>query len=360
MTGPLRLGVIGCADIAVRRMLPAFASCPDIEIAAVASRDLAKARQVAERFGCRAIHGYDELLELDDIQAVYVPLPAALHARWIEAALHTGRHVLAEKPVSTQHHRTRELFEFAASRDLVLMENIMFVHHHRHRVVQRLVADGAIGELRSFHASFTIPPLADNDIRYNRDLGGGALADVGVYPLRAAMYFLGPGLDAIGACLVQGAGRQVETSGAALLSTPSSVTAQITFGMENAYRSSYELRGSEGSITVDRAFTPPADHVPVIGLHRGGETEEIRLEPHDQVAATVATFAAAVRAGTLPEVSDTLRQSELLSKISRLASRSRRIGPDGTGTGEREASRHRSEGLRDRAARLRIGETWAS
>ncbi|WP_445529272.1 Gfo/Idh/MocA family protein [Streptomyces cyslabdanicus] len=326
MTGPLRVGVIGCADIAVRRMLPAFASCPDIEIAAVASRDLAKARQVAERFGCRAIHGYGELLELDDIQAVYVPLPAALHARWIEATLHTGRHVLAEKPVTTHYDRTRDLLELAASRDLVLMENIMFVHHHRHRVVQRMVADGAIGELRSFHAAFTIPPLADSDIRYNANLGGGALADVGVYPLRAALHFLGPELDVIGACLVQGAGRQVETSGAALLSTPGSVTAQITFGMEHTYRSSYELRGSEGGITVDRAFTPPAGDVPVIGLHRGAKAEEIRLEPHDQVAATVATFVAAVRAGTRPDVGDTLRQSELLSRISRLASRSRRVG----------------------------------
>ncbi|MEU0528773.1 Gfo/Idh/MocA family protein [Streptomyces niveus] len=321
MSGPLRLGVIGCAGIAVRRMLPAFAACPDIEIAAVASRDPAKARQVAERFGCRPVHGYDELLELDDIQAVYIPLPAALHARWTEAALNTGRHVLAEKPLTTDRRRTGELLELADTRDLVLMENVMFVHHHLHRAVRSLVADDAIGELRSFQAAFTIPPLPDGDIRYDPELGGGALADVGVYPLRAALHFLGPELDVLGARLVQGAGRRVETSGAALLSTPGGVTAQITFGMEHAYRSSYELWGSEGSITVDRAFTPPADHVPVIGLHRGGKTQEIRLEPYDQVAATVEAFAAAVRAGTLPDTHATLRQAELLDDIRRSASR---------------------------------------
>ncbi|MFB6954012.1 Gfo/Idh/MocA family protein [Streptomyces niveus] len=321
MTGPLRVGVMGCAGIAVRRMLPAFAACPDIEIAAVASRDPAKARQVAERFGCRPVHGYDELLELDDIQAVYVPLPAALHARWTEAALDAGRHVLAEKPLTTDHLRTGELLELARTRDLVLMENVMFVQHHRHRAVLRLLADGAIGELRSFHASFTIPPLPDDDIRYDPALGGGALADVGVYPLRAALHFLGLELDVVGARLVRGAGRRVETSGAALLSTPGAVTAQITFGMEHAYRSSYELWGSEGGITVDRAFTPPADHVPVIGLHRDGKTEEIRLEPHDQVAATVAVFAAAVRAGIPPDSLATLRQAELLDETYRSASR---------------------------------------
>ncbi|MEV6589139.1 Gfo/Idh/MocA family protein [Streptomyces acidicola] len=327
MTGPLRVGVMGCAGIAVRRMLPAFEACPDIEIAAVASRDEAKARQVAERFGCRPVHGYAELLEQDDIQAVYVPLPAALHAEWTEAALTAGRHVLAEKPLTTDRHRTGELLDLARTRGLVLMENVMFVHHRRHEEVRRLVAEGAIGELRAFHAAFTIPPLPDGDIRYNAELGGGALADVGVYPLRAALHFLGHDLDLVGARLVQGPGRQVETSGAALLSTPGTVTAQITFGMEHAYRSSYELWGSEGSITVDRAFTPPADHVPVIGLHRGGTVEEIRLEPHDQVAATVAAFAAAVRTGTLPDTGATLRQAELLDEIHRSASRGE---PNGT------------------------------
>ncbi|MGW3953173.1 Gfo/Idh/MocA family protein [Streptomyces sp. NPDC004752] len=328
MTGPLRLGVIGCAGIAVRRMLPAFAACPDIEIAAVASRDRAKARQVAERFGCRPVHGYAELLELDDIQAVYVPLPAALHARWTEAALRTGRHVLAEKPLTTDHRRTAELLELADRRGLVLMENVMFVHHPLHRAVGRLVADGAIGELRTFHAVFTIPPLPDHDIRYDPELGGGALADVGIYPLRAALHLLGDGLDVVGARLTRGPGRRVETSGAALLGTPGTVTAQITFGMEHAYRSSYQLWGSEGGITVDRAFTPPADHVPVIGLHRGGTAEEIRLEPHDQVAATVAAFAAAVRTGTAPDTGATLRQAELLDEIHRSASREE---PNGTG-----------------------------
>ncbi|MFF4521824.1 Gfo/Idh/MocA family protein [Streptomyces bluensis] len=327
MTGPLRVGVIGCAGIAVRRMLPAFVACPDIEIAAVASRDESKAREVAERFGGRPVHGYAELLEQDDIQAVYVPLPAALHAEWTEAALTAGRHVLAEKPLTTDRHRTGELLDLARTRGLVLMENVMFVHHHRHEEVRRLVAEGAIGEPRAFHAAFTIPPLPDGDIRYDPELGGGALADVGVYPLRAALHFLGHDLDLVGARLVKGPGRRVETSGAALLSTPGTVTAQITFGMEHAYRSSYELWGSEGSITVDRAFTPPADHVPVIGLHRGGTVEEIKLEPHDQVAATVAAFAAAVRDRTLLDTGATLRQAELLDEIHRSASRGE---PNGT------------------------------
>ncbi|MER7670865.1 Gfo/Idh/MocA family oxidoreductase [Kitasatospora sp. NPDC096128] len=316
MSAPIRIGVIGCADIALRRMLPAFEDCPDLEIAAVASRDRDKAEAAAKRFGCEPVHGYAELLQLDGVDAVYVPLPAALHAEWVDAALDAGKHVLAEKPLSTDRERTERLLAKAGGLGLALMENVMFVHHTRHEAVRRLVADGAIGELRSFHGVFAIPAPPDGDIRYSAELGGGALADIGVYPLRGALHFLGPESEVVGAQLTTGRGREVETAGAVLLRTPTGATAQLTFGMDHAYRSAYELWGSRGRITVDRAFTPPADQVPVIGLHRGLDSEEIRLEPCDQVAATVEAFVVAVRAGSAPG-RDTLRQAELLDEVRR-------------------------------------------
>lgn len=316
MSEPVRIGVIGCADIAVRRMLPGFAADADVEVVAVASRSREKAERVAQRFGARAVRGYAELTELEEVDAVYVPLPAALHDEWVTAALDAGKHVLAEKPLTTNPTRTGELLDLARQRGLALMENVMFVHHPRHEAVRRLVADGAIGELRSLHAVFTIPARADTDIRYRPELGGGALADVGLYPLRAALYHLGPGLQVIEAELTRGRGRDVETSGAVLLRTRDGCTAQITFGMENAYESRYELWGSTGRITVDRAFTPPADFVPVIGLHRNGGYEEIRLAPHDQVAATIAAFVTAVHEGNAP-ADETLRQAHLLDAVRR-------------------------------------------
>ncbi|OKI61978.1 Gfo/Idh/MocA family protein [Streptomyces sp. MJM1172] len=314
MSGAVRVAVIGCADIAVRRMLPAFAASPDTEIVAVASRSAPKAERVAARFGGRAVRGYAGLLELEEVDAVYVPLPAALHERWVRAALDAGKHVLAEKPLTTNATRTGRLLDLARDRGLALMENVMFVHHPRHAAVRRLVAEGAIGELRSLSAAFTVPALPDTDIRHRPELGGGALGDVGLYPLRAALHFLGPGLEVVGAELTRGSGREVETSGAVLLRTREGRTAQVTFGIEHAYLSRYELWGSEGRITVDRAFTPPADHVPVIELHRAGGHEQIRLAPHDQVAATIAAFVASVRAGAAP-AGETLRQARLLDDV---------------------------------------------
>lgn len=320
---PLRIGVLGCADIARRRMMPTMRELPATELTAVASRDGARAAEVAGEFGCRPVAGYDALLARDDIDAVYVPLPAALHARWVESALRAGKHVLAEKPLTTEPARTRELLVLAAERGLVLMENVMFVHHGQHAAVRKLLADGAIGELRSFQATFTIPGLPDGDIRYRPELGGGTLWDNGVYPVRAALHFLGDGLRVIGATLDAGPGREVDTAGAALLRTPDGVSAQLSFGLDHGYRSVYEICGTRGRLTVDRAFTPPADHTPVLRLERGSGTELIELGADDQVTATLAAFAAAVREGTAAG-HECLEQARLLDDIRRSASRSGR------------------------------------
>jgi predicted dehydrogenase len=318
----LRIGVLGCADIARRRMLPAMAASAATEVYAVAGRDDERARELARSFDCRPVHGYRALLDLADVQAVYVPLPAALHAEWVEAALRAGKHVLAEKPLTTDPERTRALFALARELGLVLRENVMFVHHGQHTAVRELVADGAIGRLRGFHAAFTVPRRPDDDIRYRRDLGGGALFDTGVYPLRAALHLLGDDLELVGAVLGAGPGREVDTFGAALLRDADGVGVQLTFGLEDAYRSRYELWGTTGRITLDRAFTPPADHAPIARLEQdSGAVTEIRLPAEDQVRNSVERFAAAVRVGVPadgaddPQEAAVLRQAVLLDRI---------------------------------------------
>ncbi|GAA1887285.1 Gfo/Idh/MocA family oxidoreductase [Streptantibioticus ferralitis] len=309
---------MGCAEIARRRMLPAMKAHPLIEVTAVASRDAAKAAETARLFDCRPVVGYDALLADDSVQAVYVPLPAALHAPWVKAALAAGKHVLAEKPLTTEPARTRELIGQARARELVLMENVMFVHHAQHAVVRRLVAQGEIGELLSLDATFTIPALPDDDIRHQPELGGGSLYDVGVYPVRAAVHFLQGELEVRGAVLERPSGRRVDTAGAVLLRGPGGVTAHLTFGMEHAYRSRYELSGSTGRILVDRAFTPPADHVPQILIESRAGTRSCPLPPDDQVANALSAFVSAVRTGT-PSSAECLAQADLLADIRRAA-----------------------------------------
>lgn len=313
---PLRIGVLGTADIARRRLLPAFAACPDTRVTAVASRTADRAAEVTAQFGGHPVRGYAALLDRDDIDAVYLPLPAALHAQWTERALRAGKHVLAEKPLTTDPVSTRELSVLAADRGLVLMENVMFVQHPQHAWVRALVEAGTIGELREFRGVFTVPARPHDDIRLSPALGGGALLDTGVYPVRAALELLGLGLDVVGAATSRAPRARVDTAGSALLRTPGGVLAQVSYGIDHAYRSGYELTGSTGLIRLEHAFTPPADHRPTVTVRTAdGRTEQHTLDAYDQVLGTVARFAAAVHAGAAPYAAASLRQAELLDAV---------------------------------------------
>ncbi|MEU4302445.1 Gfo/Idh/MocA family protein [Kitasatospora aureofaciens] len=292
---PVRVGVLGCASIARRRVLPALTAVAAARLVAVAGRSPSRTAEVAAAFGCAAT-GYEELLARPDVEAVYIPVPTGLHARWVRAALLAGKHVLAEKPLTTDARRSAGLAALADERGLVLRENFMFLHHAQHAVVARLLALGALGDLHSFEAAFTIPAPPPDDIRHRADLGGGALLDVGVYPLRAAQLFLGPALEVVSAEFDERAPGAVDVGGSVLVRSPAGVTGRLSFGMDHAYRSTYALHGTGGSLRVDRAFTPPADHRPVLRLSGPGGEREVLLATDDQCANTVRAFAAAVRA----------------------------------------------------------------
>jgi NDP-hexose-3-ketoreductase len=322
VTGVIRIGVMGCADVAWRRMLPAFRTDRHVRVVAVASRTGERAAKFAAEFGCAAVEGYQNLLDRDDIDAVYLPLPPGLHAEWIRRTLETGRHVLTEKPATMSAADTTELTGLARRAGLVLMENFMFLHHSRHDRVRRMLADSVVGEVRSFHSTFTIPARPAGDIRLSPDLGGGALVDNGAYPVRAAQLLLGPDLRVAGAHLMTDAGSGVDVAGSALLYRPDGVTASLTFGLDHCYLNNYRVLGSRGRLDLDRAFTLPADLATVITVVRHGGVEHVTLPAEDQCARAVAAFADAIWTGVSPDIDAMVRQAVLIDQIRQHAKRS--------------------------------------
>ncbi|MET9078422.1 Gfo/Idh/MocA family oxidoreductase [Streptomyces sp. NPDC004232] len=314
---PLRFGVLGCADIAVRRTIPAILAAPTARLVALASRTPGKAEHYAAHFGRTVACGYHELLRRDDIDAVYVPLPTGLHAEWIESALVAGKHVLAEKPLTTRHPDTLALTAIANRLGLTLQENLTAARHRLHTAVSELVAAGEIGELRGMEACFGIPSLPATDVRYASDLGGGALLDVGVYPLYAATRFLGAGLSVAGATQKTDPARGVDVAGHALLYSASGVAAQVTFGFEHAYRCSYRLWGSEGVLSVDRAYTPPPAFNPLIRLVHADREREVVVPAEDQFMTTISEFVAATRGSQTQRYDETdfLEQARLVDHV---------------------------------------------
>jgi NDP-hexose-3-ketoreductase len=318
---PLRIAVLGCADIAWRRMLPAVVATPGMRLVAVAGRDRARAERFTAEFGGEPVEGYEQVLARPDVEAVYVPLPPGLHTEWVAAALRAGKHVLAEKPLATTATDAASLVALADRRGLVLLENYMFVRHPLHAEVRRLLGDGVLGELRGFTGVFGVPPRPDGDIRYRPAPAGGALTDLGGYPLRAAQLFLGPELDVVAATARYDLRRAVDLSGTALLVTSAGVTAQLAFGLESSYRCAYELWGSRGRLVVERAFTPPPDHAPRILVERRGSTTEKVVAPCDQFAEVLRTFSLAVRERQAGDLGGgaILRQAALVERIRETA-----------------------------------------
>lgn len=292
---PLRFGALGTSAIAWRRALPSMAASDAVTLTAVAGRDEQRTREFADRFGCAA-DTYDGLLQRDDIDAVYVSVPTSLHVPWAERALRAGKHVLVEKPAGISAVEVGDLVRIAEERGLVLRENFMFLHHPQHEHVRGMIADGRLGTVRSFHGTFCIPPLREGDIRYDEALGGGALLDVGVYPLRAAQLVLGEPLSVAGATLRVRERDGLDLSGQALLTSASGVLVTVDFGFEHAYGQSYSVWGSQARLTVDRAFTPPPTYQPTLVLEEQNHGERFTLPPSDQLAHGLAGFAAA--AGT--------------------------------------------------------------
>ncbi|TYB45401.1 Gfo/Idh/MocA family protein [Actinomadura chibensis] len=327
MSDALRIGVLGCAAIAGRKVLPAMARVEDVAITALASRDAAKAAEFAGRFGGAPVTGYANLLDRPDVDAVYVAVPTGLHHRWALRALEAGKHVLVEKPLTATLDEAAELVAEAKRAGLWLMDDFMFRHHSQHTAVRRLVESGRIGEVRSFASAFGIPPLDPSDVRYQAELGGGALLDVGVYPVQAALMFLGEELSVAGSVLRVDHDLGVDLEGAALLHTPGGVPAHLSFGFRSSYRSMYEIWGSEGRIVLERAFTPPPTLNPTLRVVRQDHAEEITLPPDDQFAQLVRAFARAVRDGAVfdPYADRLLRHAALVDDIR---SRARR-GPAG-------------------------------
>ena len=277
----LTIGVLGCANIAKRSVIPAILTIPELELVAIASRTLAKANEFAHLFNCEAVEGYQNLLDEKDIDVIYMPLPTGLHEEWVLKALDAGKHVLIEKSLAMSYASAQLMVKKAREKGLLIMENFMFLYHGQHHFVKQLIADGKIGELRCFRSSFGFPPLANDNFRYNKTLGGGALLDAAAYTVRASQLFLGNELTVAASDLNYNNGT-VDIFGGAYLKSKTGTFSEVAFGFDNFYQCNYELWGSKGKITAQRAFTPTPDFKPTITLEIQGEVfnYEVNAENH--------------------------------------------------------------------------------
>ncbi|WP_314584931.1 Gfo/Idh/MocA family oxidoreductase [Paenibacillus terrigena] len=254
---PLRFGVIGCAGIAVGSVIPGIKQSTTSIVTAIASRDLGKAQETAEKMEIPTAYGsYEELLADSSLDAVYIPLPNHLHMEWSIRAMEAGKHVLCEKPMALNAGEAARMLEVSRSTGKHLAEAFMYRNHPRYDRIKEIIASGEIGEVRGIHGTFTFNNHADkNNVRYRRDWGGGSIYDVGCYPISAARLILGSEPEAATVhALISPEHDHVDMMASGVIEFPNSVALTFDCSMWAAFRNTLEILGTDGRIEVPSAY----------------------------------------------------------------------------------------------------------
>ena len=274
MSEKLRWGILSTGRIA-GVFAKGLAASSTGELVAVGSRT----RKAAERFGGeyhvpKRYGSYEALLADPDIQIIYISLPNQMHAEWTLKALQAGKHVLCEKPFAQSLADVDAMFAAAHAAGRVLAEAFMYRHHPKLLKLKELVDSGAIGPVRLMRASFSFFLERPEDVRLNAELGGGALWDVGCYPVSLARYLLGAP-DRVTAWQ-RAAPNGVDKTLVGNLYYGQACLAQVDCSFEMPYRGDAEIVGEKGVITFTQPFhaDQPAS---VLTLHQGDQSEVIEL-----------------------------------------------------------------------------------
>jgi predicted dehydrogenase len=320
----IRWGVLGAAKIATVKVIPAMQKCELCEITAIASRDPVKAETTARELGiARAYGSYEELLADPEIDAIYNPLPNHLHVPWSIRAAEAGKHVLCEKPVGLNAAQVHELILVRDRAGVVIGEAFMIQTHPQWVRAVELAHNGRIGAMRGVVATFGYTNRDPHNVRNVLEWGGGALMDIGCYPIKAARMAFGEEPVGVSGTIVRDADFGTDILTSAVLEFPSGQCV-FTCGTQMTPCQSVEFLGTKGRIQLEIPFNAPPARPARIRIDDGSDitggnvvTEE--FAPCDQYTVQGDAFARAILEGGLPPVplEDSARNMAVIDAVFR-------------------------------------------
>ncbi len=295
-TDRLRFGIIGCANIVRRDLIRGFHAARNAEPYAIASRSLEKAQQWAADLNIpRAYGSYDALLADPEVDAVYIPLPNHLHGEWTIKAARAGKHVLCEKPLALNAAEAEQMAAACAEAGVVLLEAFMYRFHPQTIRLKQLVDEGAIGPIKLLRGGFSFFMANPNNTRWFPEMGGGALMDVGCYPISLTRLLLGaePTRALASAVWTE---RGVDETLAGILHFPAGQQLLFDCSFRAAGGQAMTIIGEEGRIEVPVSFLHGLGQTQ-IHLRRGDQVETLHFGPADEYQLMIEAFARAVLHG---------------------------------------------------------------
>ena len=263
---PLKFGIIGCSRIARKSVIPAILKSEFAELEIIGSRTIEKSKEFSTEFNCKKNGTYDDVILDDSINAVYISTPIGTHAELAMKAASAGKHVYCEKSSTDSFTSAKEMVECSKKNNVRMMEGFMFRFHPQHQKVQELINDQKIGNIDSFNGSFGFPSFPEGDIRYNKELGGGFLNDSGCYPISASRMIFDEEPLSVFYHNYNDPKMGVDVKGTSILMYKNNKTANVTYANGNYYQAKYEVWGSDGIISLDRAYSVPSHFITKINL----------------------------------------------------------------------------------------------
>jgi predicted dehydrogenase len=300
----LRWGVLSTADIARKKVVPGLLKAERCEVVAIASRDAAQARTVADELGIPTSHGsYEALLADPKVDVVYIPLPNHLHAEWTIAAARAGKHVLCEKPLALTVADAERMVDACADAGVRLMEAFMYRHHPSWVAAMEVVADGRLGSLRAIQSWFSYYNDDPTNIRNQLDAGGGALFDIGCYAVNLSRMLFDGEPTTVRASVIRDPATNVDTLTSAILEFADGVAA-FTCSTRVETDQRVHVYGTEGRLSIEIPFNIPPDRPTQVYVTAGGDppvapaTETLTFPTADPYTVEAERFAAAILDGT--------------------------------------------------------------
>ena len=326
---PLKFGIIGCSRIAKRSVIPAIQKSKFAELEIIGSRSIEKAKEFAKEFNCDKFGSYDDVILDDSVDIVYISTPIETHAEWSNKATAAGKHVYVEKSSTKDLKSAEEMVKSAKENNVRLMEGFMFRFHPQHQKVKELIKEGKIGEVKSFNGIFGFPAFPEGDIRYD----SGFLTDSGCYPICASRMIFDEEPLGVFCSQKKIPESSVDIGGSAILFYENGKTATITYSNGSYYQAKYEVWGTDGVISLDRAYSVPPDFTTKVTLQYntennwdGRKNEIFEIEPKDHFLEMIDIFCMEIT-GTKKAPFDfeqeLLNQARVMFAVSHSASRSK-------------------------------------
>lgn len=326
----IRIGILGCANIAEKYAIAAFKSLPTVEMVAIASRDRAKAEEWGARHGLET-ETYESLIKRDDIDALYCPLPVGLQEEWVLKAAVAGKHMICEKSITYSLESARRMVDACREKGVALYENFVPEFHPQHARILSLIQEGTIGVPRVWNGAYGFPPFPPGDIRYRADLKGGALNDCACYTVFMARKIMRQEPLAV-TCTLSSGDKEVDIKGSALLEFENG-EALMSFGFDHLYQNTYAVWGSKGMVRTNRAYALPPTFVPSVELITNDGAKDthttIDIPAANQFALSFDFFCSAVVAGEKKKFEDMytriIRQAVVLDAMRISAREGKRV-----------------------------------